>query len=416
MDPEVKKKILDIIEASREEIIEFARELIRIPSPTGEEKEVAEATVAKMKELEYDEVKIDEIGNVIGHIKGKGAGKKLMYNGHMDTISPGDLKLWTTDPYGAEIKDGYIYGRGAADMKGANAAAIMAGGLLKRAGIKLSGSLFVTTVVYEEPSTECIGTKWLFEHDGIIPDYVINGEATSMNIANGNRGRVEFVLSTFGKACHSSAPWRGVNALYKMCKAIRQLEELNEQLPEHPELGRASLAVTRILCYPGKLDEDVVPDKCTIWFERRLVPPETPESAMLQIREILQRIEKEDPEFRYSLDLREVHAKMYTGWEGNLKKVMGKPWIISKDHELVKKAVNIISDVTGRIPEIRPWTFGTDALYTAGVAKVPTIGFGPGEERYTHIPDERIKIDDMINATKVYALMAVELCGLAESP
>lgn len=134
-------------EGIRNDVIRFAQELIRTPSISGEEGKLAAVCVNKLRELGYDEVFIDGIGNVGGIIKGSGGGKNVMYNSHMDHVDPGDRANWQYDPYGAEIADGFIHGRAASDVKAGMATQIYAGAILKKLGIPLKGDVIYTGVV-----------------------------------------------------------------------------------------------------------------------------------------------------------------------------------------------------------------------------------------------------------------------------
>lgn len=400
------------VDCEYRQLINFTQKLIQTRSLPGEEGEVAELIAREMEKLRYDNVEVDGIGNVIGKIEGFSNKPIVMFNGHMDHVAAGPRELWPVDPYSAEIFEDAIWGRGAADMKGALAAMIYAGGkIVEQFRDMLNGTIYVTCVVMEEPSLECIGMKYLFEKDRLKTDYVIIGEATNFDIANGGRGRIEVEIKTYGKACHSSAPWRGINALYKMAKVLLELEKLNEKLPSHPILGKSSLAVTAINCRPGIPDYDTIPDEATIILERRLVPPENEETALRQFQELLNRLAREDPEFKASVKIREVKVRDYLGNIHILKKVMGRPWIIDENHPLVQEAARIVAKVIGRKPKIRPYTFGTDANYTAGVLGIPTIGIGPGEERYTHTYEDHIKIRDLINACQIYFELMTKITG-----
>lgn len=152
----------ELSESMRDDVIAFAQKLIQTPSISGEEEALANLTVEKMKELGYDEVFIDDIGNVVGIIKGDGSGPNVMYNSHMDHVDTGERSNWKYDPYGGEIADGYIHGRAASDVKSGMAAQIYAGGLLKKAGVKLKGDFIYTGVVQEEPA-EMFGMAYLCE-------------------------------------------------------------------------------------------------------------------------------------------------------------------------------------------------------------------------------------------------------------
>ena len=394
-----------------DELINFTRKLVQTKSLPGEEKEIAELIAGKMEDLKFDSVFIDGIGNVVGIIEGVRRKPVLMFNGHMDHVEAGLRDKWIVDPYSAEIINDSIYGRGIADMKGALAAMIMAGGKAKNFIDELNGTLIVACVVLEEPSAECIGTKYLFEVDKLNADYVVIGESTNFDIAIGGRGRIELIVKTYGKACHSAAPWLGINALYKMAKVILELERLSEKLPSHPFLGRSSLAVTAISCHPGNPDYDTIPDEATIFFERRLVPPENEFTAIRQIEELLEKLAEEDSEFKASVKIREVTLKDYYGNEHKARKIMGRPWIMDKEHPLIKIAINVVEKILGRKPKLKAYNFGTDANYTAGVKGIPTIGIGPGSEKDAHTYNEHLKIKDLIYAYEIYFELIRKILG-----
>lgn len=222
----------------------FARRLVQTPSPSGDEGEVAKVVSREMERLGYDRVFLDEAGNVVGLLRGRCAGGSVMFNTHLDHVDPGRPELWEYDPYGGEIAHGYIHGRGASDVKGAIASQVYGVALVKALGLPILGNVLVTAVVQEEMA-EGIGIKYLC--DVTLPkrrlsfDLVVVGEATNLNIALGHRGRYELEVVTYGRSCHASAPWRGVNAVYKMLPVIQGVEKLNEDLGTHPFLGKSTL-------------------------------------------------------------------------------------------------------------------------------------------------------------------------------
>ena len=197
-----------------------------------------------MRGAGYDEVTTDRLGNVIGRI-GPGNGKKLLYDAHMDTVDVGDIDRWKRNPFGGEIEHGVLYGRGAVDMKGALAAMIYAGKAIVESGLRLAGDLYVVGVVQEEPC-EGLAIRHLIEEERLRPDWVLLGEATNLQVARGQRGRVEFRLVVHGRSCHASAPERGVNAIYEAARAIVGLELMAPQLSQDSFLGKGSFAVTEI--------------------------------------------------------------------------------------------------------------------------------------------------------------------------
>jgi putative selenium metabolism hydrolase len=154
----------------------------------------------------------DRIGNVVGRI-GPGTGPRLLYNGHMDTVGVGDPGAWTHDPFGAEIHDGLLYGRGATDMKGPLASLVYGAKALKDRGVELAGDLYVVGVVQEEPC-EGYAMRVLVEEEGLRPDWVVLAEPTNLRVSRGHRGRMEMHVTVRGRSSHASMPHLGENAIY----------------------------------------------------------------------------------------------------------------------------------------------------------------------------------------------------------
>jgi putative selenium metabolism hydrolase len=412
IDVKVLEKISAGVERRKDEIIGFLREFLMTPSPSMAEKEAIELMKMKMSEVGFDEAKIDDVGNAIGILKGKGNGITLLYNGHVDHVPPGDMK----EPYSAKIIDGYefgvkgtvVYGRGASDMKGALSAMIMACAVLKDMNIKLKGDLIVTGVVQEESGGH-VGTKAIIEKDGFKPNAVLLGEATNLDIALGHRGTIWTKITTRGKSCHTSAPERGVNALYKMCKFINEVQKAASTLPEHPVLGKSVMAVTNISVSPGVTN--VVPDECTIHIDTRNTPNFTSEKVIKKLMHIINKLSKEDPEFRAEVEYLEREQTSYTGHTEITRGIM-LPFYTHPNTPIALIAKESVEVVSGKNPQFTTWKFGTDGSYFANIG-IPTIGFGPGEERFAHTMLDHIKIDDVLTSTKVYAVIAADACGIS---
>ncbi len=403
-------KLLEGAQNLRNEVVEFARELVRTPSISGQEENVADLALAKMNELGYDEVFRDGIGNVVGIIRGTGGGPNIMYNSHMDHVDPGDHGNWQYPPYGAVVDEGFIHGRAASDVKCGFSSQIYAGMLLKKSGIKLKGDYIVTGVVQEEPA-EMFGMKYLmdrtFPEKGIKFDLMVSSEATSLNIYLGHRGRLEMEVQTKGRTSHGSAPWRGINAVYKMMPVIEEARLMGDSLPEHPFLGKSTLALTIISCSPGALS--IIPDVCTVSLDRRFIPGETKEDAIKPFKELFARLSAEDPEFKADIRVRKVKETSYTGYTEDMEKYM-LAWMVEKDHPFVVKAVEALNKV-GQKPGFGKWDFGTDASYVTGVKGIPTIGYSPMEEKYAHTPIDRCRIDYLIESVAGNAAIALNIAG-----
>jgi putative selenium metabolism hydrolase len=376
-------------------MVEFARNLVRTPSLSTREGRVAALVADEMRRLGYD-VTIDPMGNVIGRI-GPGHGKKLLYNGHMDTVDVGNVASWTRDPYAGDVEDGVLYGRGACDMKGALAAMIYAGKALIDSGTPLEGDLYVVAVVQEEPC-EGLSMRYIIEEGGLRPDWVVLGEATNLQPARGQRGRIEVEVSILGRAAHAAAPDRGVNAVYGAARAIVAVELLAPQLNHDSFLGKGSIAVTEIYSTAGS--RNAVPDCCSLYIDRRLTIGETETKALAEIRRILSR-----EGVNATVDVPLYRSTSYTGYEAEARQYFPY-WITSEDEPLLLTATGIIEHTLEYSPRIGRWDFSTDGVYTSGVAGIPTIGFGPGEERYSHTVDDQVRLADIHSAARVYAALA----------
>lgn len=294
------------------DVITFTQKLIQTPSISCDEKGVADLLLEKMKELGYDEVFRDSMGNVVGIVKGTEAGPTIMYNGHMDHVSPGDINNWEGyDPYGGKLdiceidnqdktaKDlvECIHGRAASDVKAGLAAQVYSGGILvrlKKNGFRFKGSYMFTGVVEEEPA-ETVGMTHLidktFAEKGITYDAMISCEATSLKLYCGHRGRTEMLATVLGRTSHGSAPWLGINSIYKSIPLINKLkDELYPSLPSDEKLGQSSISLNIIECSPGALS--IVPDKCMLSIDRRTIPGEDAKLALKQVRDIIDEIQK----------------------------------------------------------------------------------------------------------------------------
>jgi len=374
-------------------ITSFMQRLIRARSFSSEEKEVTDLICAQMNQNGFDEVYKDGLGNVIGRI---GNGKtKIAIDAHIDTVEEGDVSLWTKPVFEGFRDGGYIYGRGASDQKGGICSAVYAAKIIKELDLCGDFTLYVTATVMEE---DCDGMCWryIIEKDGIKPDIVLITEPTSLNIYRGHRGRLEFRIRTSGVSAHASAPQRGQNAIYKMAKIINEIEKLNECLEEDEFLGKGSIVVSQI--FFTSPSANAVPDSCEIQLDRRIIPSDSKEKIFGQIRQAIARAGVDSAKI---IELT-YEKPSYTSQVYPVEKFFPS-WVISEQSMAVKAAVHTYTELFGTQPVIDKWTFSTNGTVTAGVYNIPTIGFGPGEEKYAHAPDERVEIDHLIKACAFYA-------------
>jgi putative selenium metabolism hydrolase len=382
-------------------LLSFLQDMVRIPSLSCDEKRVAERLEAEMRAVGFDEIWTDRIGNVVGRI-GPRTGPRLLYNGHMDTVGVGDPGAWTHDPFGAEIHNGFLYGRGATDMKGPLASLIYGVKMLKDRGVDLAGDLYVVGVVQEEPC-EGYAMRVLVEEEGLRPDWVVLAEPTNLRVSRGHRGRMEMHVTVRGRSSHASMPHLGENAIYGAARVIFSLELLSEMLADDPFLGKGTLAVTRI--ENTAASKNVIPDSCTFVIDRRLTLGETEAKALAEVEGVIVR-----ENVRADVSLAEFDYTSYTGYR--CRDVEHYPaWMVPENHILVQATGRAVRKLTGERPAIGKWDFSTDGVYTMGVAGIPTVGLGPGEETKAHTADECIRLADCYTAARIYSQLAVELLG-----
>jgi putative selenium metabolism hydrolase len=270
------------------------------------------------------------------------------------------------------------------------------------AGVQLGGDLYVVGVVQEEPC-EGLAIQTLIEEEGIRPDFVVLGEPSNLQVRLGHRGRVEMRVRVWGKAAHASAPELGNNAIHNAARLIFGIELLAPRLATDPFLGQGTVAITEIESQAAS--RNAVPDCCVFYIDRRLTLGETEVKALAEIQNIIHTEEVEA-----EVEITDYQATSYTGRECRVRNVF-PAWVVAEDDPLVQATVRSVRQTLGYRPRLGRWAFSTDGTYTAGVANIPTVGFGPGEEQYAHTQEEQIRLNDVIDAARVYARLAIELLG-----
>lgn len=378
-----------------EAVIALCQELIRQRSYSGEEAAVAEVAKRAFGELGYDDVFVDDYGNIVGQIRGSRPGKSILFDGHLDTVPVPDPSPWKHDPFGGELEEGRIYGRGASDMKGAVSAMISAVGFFAADTKKdFAGNIYVAGVVHEE-CFEGIAARLVGRR--VNPDYVVIGEASELNLKRGQRGRAEVVVETFGKPAHSANPDAGVNAVYKMAELIGRIRGI--ETPQQETLGKGILELTDIKSspYPGA---SVVPDYCRATYDRRLLVGETREAVLRPIVALIDEMARQDPQFAAKAGFASGSEKCYTG-----ACIAGERffpgWLYGEQDEFVQAALAGLKEA-GLAPGLTHYSFCTNGSHYAGEAGIKTIGFGPSRENLAHTIDEYIEVDQLLKATAGY--------------
>lgn len=371
------------------DLIEFARDLVRTKSYSGDERAIIHLIEKKMKQLDYDDVTVDSMGNIVGRI---GNGQDvLMFDSHVDTVAANDPSKWRHDPFGGEIEDGMLYGRGSVDMKSSVAASIYAVAMAKTLGLDSGKSIYVSCTVMEE---DCDGEnlKHLFKALDIKPDYVIICEPSANRIAIGHKGKAQISIKTHGVSAHGSAPEKGVNAIYEMAEIIQRAEKLNLELMKK-EGARGTLVISSISSISASLN--AVPSECDVYLDRRMVPGETKDSIRQEIEHLIKGKNA-------TWEVGTLHRKSWTGMDITYEP-FHLAWEIDLNHELSIACIDAYREIFGHDPgEYEFWDFSTNAVTPVSMG-IPTIGFGPGESKMAHMRNERCEVNQIVDACRFYA-------------
>jgi len=330
---------------------------------------VGERIAQEMRALEYDEVRFDTMGNILGRI-GHGP-RVLLYDSHIDTVGVGDPEAWAWDPYRGKVEEGVLYARGACDEKGSTPGMVHGLALARDLGL-LAG---YTAWYFGNMEEWCdgIAPNALVEHEGIRPHFVVVGEPTDMGIYCGHKGRVELEVCAKGRSIHAASNQLGDNAIYRMLPVIAGVRDLNDRLPTDDFLGQGRITVTQISCRTPSIN--AVPDECTLIIDRRLTWGETEPGAKSEVEALI------PPDSRSQVRVRTLFNDVpsYTGFVFPVTKYF-PAWKLPENHPLVVAGAEAGRALWGAPPRIGKWDFSTNGTYWMGKAGIPCIGFAPGNE------------------------------------
>jgi succinyl-diaminopimelate desuccinylase len=416
------ERVLAEIDRARDEIVEFAARLIRIPTvnPPGEEYEACANVIGDQLRTHRADVQLlAAVGraehtpqhpriNVVGRRAGTANGPAIHLNGHFDVVPAGHG--WTRDPFGAEIADGRLYGRGSCDMKAGLAAAVFAAEAIRRAGLTTTAPIEISGTVDEE-SGGFAGVAWLAENRFLSSERtkaVIIPEPFGVDrVCIGHRGVYWFEVIAEGRTAHGSMPYLGINAIEGMSHLLDLVrDELGPALygrvtamPVVPEGSRhATININGIDGGQPVADapSPCVADRCRAVFDRRFLPEEGLERTRAEIAALVEKAQSRMPDVRFSIGDRLVF----------------EPTQAAADAPVVTALADAIRQITGRGAQLvaSPGTY--DHKHVARIAGVPhCVAYGPGQLSLAHQPDEYCSIDDMLSATKVLALAVLRLAS-----
>jgi len=384
-----------IIQIDRDYIIQKTTDLVKINSvnpslsPGGKgEAEIGTYVADSLNDLGLDvnvyKLKPDRV-NVVGVLKGAGEGRSLLLNAHMDTVGVDGMII---DPFGAEIRDGRLYGRGSQDMKGSLAAMMGAAKAFVDGGIELAGDLVITGVADEEYAS--LGSEDLVKQ--ISADGAIVTEPTDLTLCRAHRGFIWHEVETFGRAAHGSRFNEGIDANMRMGRFLARLDNLEQELRNrsaHPLVGPPSLHASRIR---GGSEISIYAAHCLLEIERRTIPGETVAQATAEIQSIIDRLESHDPTFKASLNAT----------------FSREPFEIAEDALIVKIMEDAMTNRIGNKPSHSGQTFWTDAALFAS-AGMETALIGPVGNGL-HSEEEWVDLQSVVDLAHILAETATNYC------
>ncbi|MFX1389396.1 MAG: M20 family metallopeptidase [Promethearchaeota archaeon] len=431
------QKIIEFIDEHKEEYIKFLQKLVQTPSynPPGTESKICLLIEKYLKKgnITYEKHPFgDKRANLVAFLNNNPNGKILLYNGHMDTVPPGDNKKWKYPPLSGTIEENKVmYGRGTTDMKSGLAAMIISLKVLKSLKPTLSGNLILNAVA-EEETGGFLGTKWCLENvlKDIHCDFVVVGEYTGLNalqkgIIVGEKGDLQIKITINGKSAHASVPFLGYNPINIMSKIIVNLDKIDKYLPEiqlpFPK-EEVQNSFKKHLSFPGKfkdlveknplimnlfksvtsisktctmlnagIKENMIPDRCEAIIDFRILPNHTVKMVMNALDSMIDNLG-----FGEFVTLKVHHytePSYFEGWKNSKT--------LTNFFQIVKHIYNI-EPIYFLFPASADAEFFRNSNYCND-----TILFGPGRFDVAHTTNEFVNLEDFINAIKVYTIFAL---------
>lgn len=393
-------------EGFRPQLLAFAQELVRTPSPSGGEAPVADRVEQAMRETGYDQVLRDEAGNVLGILHGREGGPVLLLNSHLDTAAPGPESALREPVHSGRRAGGALYGLGASDCKGGLAAQLFAGALLRRSLLPLRGTLVVAATVAEEaggsPGVRALVGQTLRELD-LAPDWAILGDPTGLGLYYGHDGWIEVDIQV-----------QGANrfAVDDAAQAIRDgFEGAAVAGVDEPRLFQA--------VQPPRFHTVDGARRATIRLVRRLLPAENEGAVLGQVRQNVSLLAQASGSVAVEVAVRQENQQLYTGRTTVVRHVT-HAWATDPFHPLMERSRQALS-AAGCAVKPGKWVLGRLGMGTAGSAlaqefRVPTLGYGPGDEARCHAPNESVSEAQIVEAAYgtaaiAHALVGVPVCG-----
>jgi len=389
---------------NKNELISLIQDLVQIDSVIRPETGNTEHNVACYiidwirRELDIEPI-ICEVApnreNIILTIDSGHPGPCLMIEGHMDVVSEGDKAAWKYDPFGAEIIDGRIYGRGSCDMKAGDAIALLIAKSFRRTDQPWIGKLRLGIVCDEEGMM--IGIKHLIKNgyaDDV--DACLIPEPEENNLCISMKGAIRAIVRVKGKMAHGAMPLAGINPNTRLARIILAFEEYEKQekirCGVDPYLGLPSITFTVIQSPPAgsPAQLNVMPAEAVAYIDIRTTPAQNHDAVKTKLQSILDELSGSDPDFKAELEF-----------------IEDRPVVsISKDEPIAAVSAQAYKDVTGKDPIWNGVPGATDGTFLSAWKNIPCIVNGPGPRHIPHQIDEYVEIDEAYECAKIYALTA----------
>jgi succinyl-diaminopimelate desuccinylase len=387
-----------MVRAHRGSCVDFLRTALRTESVAPNEARMG-ALIAERLATGRGEVRVLEAEpgrpNVLLRARGSAPGRVLLLNDHMDTVPAGPRDEWSVDPFAAELRDGWVWGSGAADSKGGLCSMVMATEIFLAAGGPARGELLMTAVCDEEVGSR-LGTRWLLKQGEIRGDFGIVCEPTGNRIERAAKGVLHVEIMSKGRMAHGGKPWAGVNAIANMRAVIEAIDAYAAELARrrHELVGAPSVTIGTI---QGGTVPNMVASECRMVIDRRILPGEQSSTALAEIDAFVARLAKADPRLNLS-------TRVTLDW----------PSVeVAAESPVVTALSRALADVLGAPPEIGGKDGGTDAAWIFQATGIPMIHFSPGEGRFVLAADERVEVEAYLAAIEALVLTFEEILGVA---
>ncbi len=388
-----------VLDAMRDEtVIGYTQELVRRPSenPPGTYEEVAGWTEAEFRAMGPDDVETveGEPGriNVVGRVRGTNPdAPALCLASHTDVVSVGDRSKWIHDPFEAKIVDGIMHGRGVADSKGMLAGMMSATRAVRESGVELEGDLYLCAYVDDETAGP-MGLGHVFNEGHIKADNLVLGEATAFEIQYVFKSRIWFEQDVIGRSAHGAFPDRGINAIDKAMVIIQAIRDID--MGTHPVLGDGTVNIGTMRAGD---QVNVVAGESTVAFDLRWGPPTSSDDVRAWVAEALEQAKARDPE----LELGEMRVTE-----------IREPLEFPAESPLITKLQAAGREATGRDLGLGGWYSSGELwpVWNGGHIKYGAV-LGPGEPWQAHAYNEQIPVAELVDAAKIYALAALNVCA-----